>query len=484
MKRRGLILVCIVALAAALRWYQIGLGSLWIDEGNSITLARMPWGRFVETLWRYEANQALYYGLLRSWMRVGDSEAVVRSLSAVFGTAAVAALYWLGRRLFGARVGLLAAALLAVNMFYIWFSQEARSYALVVLLTVLSLLLFVEAMEHPRRWGVWSGYAITSVLAVYAHFFAALVLAAQWLAPGPRRLRDVGPRRLALVGLTLALPLAPMAAFILWRDQGQIDWIPPTTAGGFLLTLVALSGFNPLMLVLQVIGLVWSLKDLTRDDDDGWRMRLVGLSFAFPIAAVAVVSFAKHLFFFRYFAICLPTGVLLAARVLSPVRPLSTPKRIMVGTLATLTLGLGLLVTGSSYQRLHNWGGDWRSATEYVLANRQPGDGIVFYVSAGLDAYRYYQDRVPSRGGARPFPVVVFPEATELASAHLVPDSARLRDASAQHPRLWLVLHQRDASALPAPFLASLRLVEERRFTAAGPEMRLTVALYQTGAHP
>jgi hypothetical protein len=41
-------------------------------------------------------------------------------------------------------------------------------------------------------------------------------------------------------------------------------------------------------------------------------------------------------------------------------------------------------------------------------------------------------------------------------------------------------LHQRDASALPAPFLASLRLLEERKFTAAGPEMRLMVALYQT----
>jgi hypothetical protein len=484
MKLRGLILVCIVALAAALRWHQIGVGSLWIDEGNSITLARLPWKPFFETLCRYEANQGIYYGLLRAWMRLGDSEAVVRSLSALFGTAAVAGLYWLGRRLFGARVGLLASALLAVNVFHVWFSQEVRSYALVVFLTVLSLLLFVEAVEHPRRWGAWAGYAVASVLAVYAHFFAALVLAAQWLAAGPRRLRGVGVRRLALVVLALVVPLLPLAAFILRRDQGQIDWVPPTTAAHALATVLALSGFNPLMLILLVIGLVWSLRDLTRDDEDGWRIRLVGLCFAFPITAIALASVAKHLFFFRYFAICLPAGALLAARVLTPVRILSRPKRVTVDALAALTLGLGLLVTGGSYGRLHDWGGDWRSATEYVLANRRPGDGIIFYVSAGLDAYRYYRDRVPSSGCASPLPVVVFPEATELASAHLVPDSARLQEASARHPRLWLVLHQKDASALPAPFLATLRLVEERKFTAVGPEMRLTVALYRTGLRP
>jgi len=481
-KSRGWILSSIVALAAGLRWYQIGRGSLWIDEGNSITLARLPWGRFVETLWRYEANQAVYYALLRAWMRLGDSEAVVRSLSAVFGTAAVLAVYCLGRRLSGPGSGLLAAALLSVNMFHVWFSQEARGYALVVLLTTLSLRLFVEAVEAPQRRGVWLGYAVVSVLAVYAHFFAALVLAAQWLAVGLRRLRGIGPRRLALVALALAVPFLPLAAFVLRQDQGQVDWIPPLTAATVLLTLLGISGFNPLMLLVVVAGLVWSLKDAARDDATAWRMRLVGLCFAFPITAVALLSVAKHLFFFRYFAICLPTAVLLAARALTPASVLSKRRRMMVRTLAVLTLGFCLFVTCVYYARARNWGGDWRSATEYVLANRQPGDGVLFYVSAGLDPYRYYQDRVPSRRGPLPMPVVVFPAADELASAHLVPDYPRLRAASEQHPRLWLVLHQKDATALPAPFLGSLRLVEERKFAAAGPEMRLTVALYRAGS--
>jgi hypothetical protein len=198
------------------------------------------------------------------------------------------------------------------------------------------------------------------------------------------------------------------------------------------------------------------------------------------MVAIALASFAKHLFFFRYFAICIPAAVLLVARVLSPARALSRSKGAMVNAITVLTLGLGLFVTLGYYGRILNWAGDWRSATEYVLANRQDGDGILFHVSAGLDAYRYYEDRVPSRQGPVPLPAVVFPGADEMASAHLVPRYPLLKNASEGHPRLWLVLHQKDASALPPQFLEPYRLVEERKFTGVSPEMSVTVALYQT----
>src|SRR5271169_4140946 len=148
---RALALAGIVALGALLRWIHIGEGSMWIDEAGSVTLARLPLDRFLRTLWQYEANMAFYYGVLRAWIHLGDSESVLRSFSALCGTAAVAALYDLGRRLRGVRAGLVAAALLSVNMFHIWFSQETRSYSLTVLLLVLSLRFFVEGIEDPRK---------------------------------------------------------------------------------------------------------------------------------------------------------------------------------------------------------------------------------------------------------------------------------------------------------------------------------------------
>jgi mannosyltransferase len=477
-RRRGL-LAGIVALAAAIRWYAIGRGSIWIDEATSLALVRLPWRAFLRTLWEYEANMAFYYLLLRAWLNLGDSEVAVRSLSALFGTLAVLALYGLGRRLFDERVGLLAAALLSVNMFHLWFSQEARSYSLVVLLVILSLRFFVEGVEGPERRSVWLGYAIASVLAVYTHFFAVLVLAAQWLAVGPRRLKRIGPRRLVPMTLGMTLALLPLAVFVLRHDQGQIDWLPPMSVASVLGTLLAICGYNPLAMLVVVVGLVSAFKHAAADDDAAWRKRLLGLCLVFPMVVVALASLAKPLFFFRYFAICIPAATLLAARVLIPERALSMRRRRMMAALAVLNLAFGLLTVGGFYKQFPNWGGDWRSATEYVLKNRQDGDGILFHVSAGLDAYRYYEERVPSRLLPVAVPTVVFPAAEQMASAHLVPHGPELEKASAGLSRLWLVLHQREATALPPEFLAPYRLVQEQALNGISPEMSLKVALYE-----
>lgn len=475
------LLSLIVGLAAVLRWYAIGRSSIWIDEGASITLARMPWDRFVQTLWQYEINMTSYYLTLRAWMHLGDSEAIIRSLSALLGTVSVVAIYLLGRRLLGERVGLVAAAFLSVNMLHVWYSQEARGYSLAVLLVIVSLLLFVEAVENPKKRWLWVGYLAVSVLAVYAHLFALLVLAAQWLALGPRRLRQIGLLRLGGVGLALGLPLAPLAVFLLRPDQGQLEWIPPISVGQVVLTLFAVCGGNPIVLVLVLIGLTWVVKSSTRSRDAAFGMRLLALAFVLPLAVVALASLFRPLFFFRHFAICLPPAALIAARVATPARPLGRRKRGLVLALVVLTVGASCLATGQFYfGAMNNWAGDWRGATEHVMANRRTDDAILFHYSAGLDAYHYYEDRVPSSGGPTQRPTVVFPEAGDIASVHLVPDPARLRKASEGHPRLWVVLHQKSTEDLPASFLDSYRRIDQDVFPGM-PTMDVTVELYEVG---
>ena len=64
----------------------------------------------------------------------------------------------IGRRLASERVGLVAALLTAVNPLLFWYSQEARSYSLMLLLSALSLLSLLWALETPsaRRLLAWS----------------------------------------------------------------------------------------------------------------------------------------------------------------------------------------------------------------------------------------------------------------------------------------------------------------------------------------
>ena len=151
-------------------------------------------------------------------MRVfGGSEAAVRSLSALFGTATILVAFLIGRRLATARVGVVLAALVAFNPLLVWFSQEARPYALLVLLSGLSFLFFAEALEKPgkRSLALW---AVASGLALATHYFAALLIVPEvvWLIWRVRPRRRLLPA-LAGVGLVL-VALIPLVA-----TQGQVQ---------------------------------------------------------------------------------------------------------------------------------------------------------------------------------------------------------------------------------------------------------------------
>src|SRR5207237_10048583 len=104
----------------------------------SIDNSRIPYRSILCIVWKRHQNMIHYYAILHLWMRLGDSEFVVRALSALMGIATIPTLYALGTRLFGRRTGLIASTLLALNAFHIQWSQEARAYSLTVLLVSLS----------------------------------------------------------------------------------------------------------------------------------------------------------------------------------------------------------------------------------------------------------------------------------------------------------------------------------------------------------
>lgn len=206
-----LALGAIVLLAAVLRFATLRSQSIWFDEAATWDLVRRPFGEMLRRIPDGESNPPLFYALEWGWTRVfGDGEAGLRSLSALAGLLTVPVAYAIGRRAAGTpRAGLAAAALVAVNPLLVWFSQEARSYALATLLSAVALLLLVRS-ENDRRGRVLAGWAIAAALALATHYFAAFVLAPQaiwllWRHPHRRgALLAVGA--LAAAGLAL-LPL-------------------------------------------------------------------------------------------------------------------------------------------------------------------------------------------------------------------------------------------------------------------------------------
>jgi mannosyltransferase len=184
----------------------------------AIHSARLDLSGLFHSVAHTEGSPPLYFILLDGWIRLfGGSEAGIRSLSALFGTATIPLAFVIGRRLASQRVGVVAAALVAFNPLLVWFSQEARPYALLVLLSGVSFLLFALALERPtgRRLGGW---AAASALAFATHYFAGLLILPElaWLAYRVRPWRRLAP---AVAGFAVV----PIALIPLVATQGRLQ---------------------------------------------------------------------------------------------------------------------------------------------------------------------------------------------------------------------------------------------------------------------
>src|SRR5574340_641030 len=138
--------IVILWAAAALRLAHSGTASLWFDEAFTVIASRAD----IVSILRGGADPVLpplYFVALHVWQQIaGESELAVRSLSAMFSLLAVAGIYGLTTRLFDRRTGVAAAAMMAVAPFQIYYAQEARPYALCVLLSVGLAWSFVVAV--------------------------------------------------------------------------------------------------------------------------------------------------------------------------------------------------------------------------------------------------------------------------------------------------------------------------------------------------
>jgi hypothetical protein len=194
-----------------MRFYGLSHQGFWFDEADTAKLLHFSPEKMFSLLPQSESTPPLYYGVAWAWTRIfGTGEAGLRSLSALCGVLAIPVAYGIGAVLSTRRIALVAAALVAFSPYLIWYSQEARSYEMLVLFTALSILGVARFHARPssRAPVLW---AAASVLALLTHYYAVVVIVptAAWLLFRHRHRRSV----LVAVGLVLAcgaalLPLA------------------------------------------------------------------------------------------------------------------------------------------------------------------------------------------------------------------------------------------------------------------------------------
>jgi hypothetical protein len=235
-ERCAVIVIGLTVLAAVLRLWGIAHQGFWYDEAYTVLLVRHSPGRMLGLLPQVELTPPLYYMIAWVWARIfGFGEAGLRSLSAIAGVAVVPVMYGIGAKLVSRRAGLVAAALACCNPFLIWYSQEARSYSLLVLFAALSLLAFSHLLSPrlSRRW--LAAWGLAAGLTLATHYYGVLAVAPQaaWLLWIHRRDRALWLTVGALAAFGLALlPIAvsqrTRATWIAgWPLDGRLSQIAP-----------------------------------------------------------------------------------------------------------------------------------------------------------------------------------------------------------------------------------------------------------------
>ncbi len=333
--REYLSLALITALAGFLRLFRLEHQSLWMDEvltvlNSHTTIRNVLFDPPVDP-----NVPPLYYLLVAMLQGFGDGEAVLRAPSVVVGVLSVPLMYAIARPWIG-KGALAAALLLAVSPLHVWYSQEARPYALLIFLGLLAVLALQHALRSPASVGARVGFVLTAAAGFYVHtvavaFVAALALAVLLVAPGRERLSWLATFAavgvLALPGAYLLLRIPPTVSanpFYVF-NPAHLAYTLWTFAAGYSLgpNLIELrtdgvgSVRRSLAVVLPLLGVFVAL--LGAGVVHLWRSRREALAFqllwaVLPVAFVVLGTWVTtHPYNVRYTLMALPPTLMLVA---------------------------------------------------------------------------------------------------------------------------------------------------------------------------
>jgi 4-amino-4-deoxy-L-arabinose transferase-like glycosyltransferase len=252
----------LLLIAAGLRFYALGQNSLWVDEHASLLTARFPLADIPAAALSHDAFEPpVYFWLLHLVIRLlGDPEVALRLPSAVAGavTVPLAAFLFCGLGT-SSSVAIGGAALLALSPLHLWYSQEARPYALLVCLGVGALVCFARALRTQSALA-WLGFGLLASLAILTHLAGSVFVLVAWLWWILMRPRLPLPRGLPVSSAGILLAIAPFIYQLAQAvAQAQGKGSPPRSLSGLeipytLFTYVTGYSFGPSVRDIQERG--------------------------------------------------------------------------------------------------------------------------------------------------------------------------------------------------------------------------------------
>ena len=379
------ILLAILFVGAGVRVWQT-TESLWLDELHT--------GWTVSGAWSDVSGRAAagnqtpcYFWLIWIWTRVfGQSELALRLPSLLAGLALIATVFWALLR-WTARPGspALCALLVALDPHLVFFSQEARPYALVQWIGMLQLLCFIRLSAGPVKPGLRAAFVATTLVGFYLHYTSLLLLSGElfvWLTmsrlsgrPGFAETAEPSNRfastayqhrELLLDGLVILIGILPACPHLWEIAQRRSNWAAFIGQPGPLGMLQLLS--LDVYLALPLAG--WGLSRLAsaRRAEPSRQTAILLCWFTVPLLLVWSLNWLDILrLFHRRYLIAITTGPVLVCGIWLAQLTMRRQKLAMAGLLLLAVQQGGMarqwFIDGRFLAERNQ---DWRGAVAYL----------------------------------------------------------------------------------------------------------------------
>lgn len=437
-----------------------------MDGGLSLAMATLNWREILEISVR-DVHPPLYYLVLHCWMAVvGNTALAAKYLSLGFSALTVAILYSLGRHHGWRRLGLLAAALLAISPVHIVNAAAIRDFVPAAFFATLSTYAFLMLVKAARKRpealgrGWWVVFVLSTVAGLLTSYLNVGVLAAQMLyALSMAPSRQLWRRWLAscvaiavmyapwvwlaltsvIEKLTKQQAIRPPMTEMIGLDAFAFDALRHLTTNEFV-------DFDPwpmisLYLVVPAVGFVAGWLVHRKLDggsgiqtfDHSWFLALA-LALLLALTYVIAQVWLRQGLPSRYMVVAAPFFVMLVAQGIDGV----DQRRWLPATgLLAVFFGASVICLHSYHTRppFPEWLLNPQGITTYLDTRAKSGDGVIFIT---LEQAGYYQSL-----SKRPLPWYYFLVGPSYLEGDLADRVERvLPPAVAQHDRLWLMLYQ------------------------------------------
>lgn len=443
-----------IILAIILCFLKLDRNSMSLDEVSTIGISR-DWKLMWNILWTQEGNMWFYSFIMYFWLKLGNSEFIIRSLSAIFAVLTIPVFYKLAENVNGEKTAKIATFLFTVNFYFIFYSQEARGYSLSLLLVALSSLFFLKFVKNPLNNKYLILHLVFSVLAIYTYLLSGLVIGA-WYISTLFISRSIFWKKITINFGIIAICLLPLLISPAFRGGHQIDWLQKPSLVHLPMGIVMLGGdsiFVTFLGSLVVAFLLWKKRDLIFSKNmERFLLIWLVLWSGFPILFGFLFSWVvKPIYEPESFNTSLPGFILLIAIGLVQIKRKWLSRLIFILLLAFSLLRLEAWYAGENIGHFvleNNNSRDWRKAAEYVISHGKTNDAIISYAYYIRSPFKYYLDKINKNSQLDL--IEISSDKYGIGGGTLLPGpNIRLLDnLSKSHKRIWLVLSYNDFSWL------------------------------------